>query len=90
MKRFSLLMLLASACFFALPSYAEKVYFEDGSSAEIPPAHKVVFIPRWVNPDTLVQIRNGLVKPVVIPAEPQEPDCTPEGELSTGALPCEE
>lgn len=68
------------------------IYFENGESAEVPENFKVIVVPKWVNERRLVQQAGVRVIDIEPRPEPSidSQDCTPSGELSLGAPPCED
>jgi len=74
----SILLLFAAAI-----NASDIVYFEDGSSVEIPDGYKVIIVPDWVKPKYLKQeVEVNVLEPGF---EDDQGDCTPANSLSLGA-----
>jgi len=73
------------ALLFSLSAWSQQtIFFEDGSSFEVPEGKKIIIVDESVEQD-------GLVRVQFVPfTEPETEECTPSDELSTGAPPCED
>ncbi|NRA31032.1 MAG: hypothetical protein HRU11_12325 [Parvularculaceae bacterium] len=89
-------LVAAFAVFVLAPvaAFGDTIYFDDGSYVEIPEGQKAIIVPIWVKTNRLIQetpIRAYEPEPTTDDGPGIEaPSCTPAGELSTGAPPCEE